>query len=116
MQFILYSTDQPEPSAPPSPEMLAELGKLTEDSKQAGILVTTGGVSPKGTRVRRSGDKFGVTDGPFIEAKELMGGFAVINVKSLDEAVAWAKRFRAIVGDGETEIVQIFGPDDFAGA
>jgi hypothetical protein len=116
MQFILYSTEQPEPSGPPSMEMLAELGKLTEDSKKAGILVTTGGVSAKGTRVRLTGDKFSVTDGPFIEAKELMGGFAVIEVKSLEEAVAWAKRFRSIVGEGESEIVQFFGPNDFGGA
>ena len=116
MQFIIYATEQPETGAPPSTEMLAELGKLTEDSKKAGVLVTTGGVSAKGTRVRLAGDKFSVTDGPFIEAKELMGGFAVIEVKSLDEAVAWAKRFRSIVGDGESEIVQIFGPSDFAGA
>src|ERR1700687_5535740 len=116
MQFILYSTEQRDTGAPPSPEMLAELGKLTEDSKKSGVLVTTGGVSAKGTRERVGGAKFSVTDGPFIEAKELMGGFAVIQVPSLEEAVAWAKRFRAIVGDGESEIVQIFGPEEFGGA
>ena len=93
--------------------MLAELGRLTEDSKKSGVLVTTGGVSAKGTRVRLAGGKFSVTDGPFIEAKELMGGFAVIQVPTLEDAVAWAKRFRAIVGEGETELVQIFGPEDF---
>jgi hypothetical protein len=53
-----------------------------------------------------------VTDGPFIELKALLGGWAVIRVKSLDEAIAWCKRFRNIVGDGESEIVQVFGPDD----
>jgi hypothetical protein len=116
MQFILYSTDQPDTGAPPSPEMLAELGKLTEDSKKSGVLVTTGGVSPKGTRVRLASGKFSVTDGPFIEAKELMGGFAVIQVPSLEDAIAWAKRFRTIVGEGESEIVRIFGPEDFGGA
>jgi len=116
MQFILYSLDQPNTGAPPSPEMLAELGKLTEDSKKAGVLVTTGGVSAKGTRVRLASGKFSVTDGPFIEAKELMGGFAVIQVPTLEDAVAWAKRFRTIVGEGESEIVQIFRPEDFAGA
>ena len=117
MQFLIYATEQPaDTGAPPSPEMLAQLGKLTEDSKKAGVLVTTGGLNSKGTRVRLSGGKFSVTDGPFIEAKELMGGFAVIQVKSLEEAVAWAKRFRTIVGDGESEIVQIFGPEDFGSA
>jgi hypothetical protein len=116
MQFLIYATEQPDTGAPPSPEMLAELGKLTEDSKKAGVLVTTGGLNSKGTRVRLAGGKFSVTDGPFIEAKELMGGFAVIQVKSLEEAVAWAKRFRTIVGDGESEIVQVFGPEDFGAA
>jgi hypothetical protein len=93
--------------------MMAELDKLTQDQKKAGVLITTGGLSSRGTRLRLSGGKFTVTDGPFVEAKELMGGFEVINVKSLDEAIEWAKRFRTIVGDGESEIVQVFGPEDF---
>ena len=54
-----------------------------------------------------------MTDGPFIELKELTGGFAVIQVESLEEAIEWSKRFRKIVGDGESEIVQVFGPGDF---
>ena len=53
---------------------------------------------------------------PFIEAKELTGGFAVIQVNSLEEAIEWSKRFRQIVGEGETEIVQVFGPADFGAA
>ena len=53
-----------------------------------------------------------MTDGPFIELKELMGGWAVIQADSLEEAIEWCKRFRQIVGDGESEIVQIFGPQD----
>jgi hypothetical protein len=114
MQFMIYATEQPDNGVPPSPEMMAALGQLTEDSKKAGILVTTGGLSAKGTRVRLAGGKFSVTDGPFIEAKELMGGFAVIQVQSLEEAVKWAQRFRTIVGEGESEIVQVFGPEDFA--
>lgn len=76
------------------------------------MLVTTGALQPKGTRLRLSGGKFTVTDGPFIELKELLGGWAVIRVRSLDEAIEWCKRFRKIVGDGESEIVQVFGPDD----
>ncbi len=59
-----------------------------------------------------SGGKFTVTDGPFIELKELLGGWAVLRVKSLDEAIEWSKRFRKIVGDGESEIVRVFGPED----
>lgn len=115
MQFIIYSTGAPADAAPPSPEMMAQLGQLTADSLKAGVLVTTGGLAANGTRVRLAAGKTTVTDGPFIEAKELMGGFAVIDVKSPEEAVEWAKRFRSIVGDGESEIVRIFGPSDFGG-
>ena len=115
MQFLLYSTDpKPEAAPPPTPELMAAMGKLVEDSIKSGVLVTTGGLQGKGTRVRLSHGKYTVTDGPFIEAKELMGGLAVIQVKSLDEAIAWAKRFRDIVGDGESEIVRIMRPEDFA--
>jgi hypothetical protein len=117
MQFLVYDTNQnPEASAPPSPELLAEMGKFIEEATKAGVVVTTGALQPKGTRLRLSGGKFTVTDGPFIEVKELMGGFAVIQVNSLDEAIEWSKRFRKIVGDGESEIVQVFGPDDFGPA
>lgn len=114
MQYIIYATEQTRQSAaPPTPEMMAELDKLTQDQKKSGVLVTTGGLSGTGTRLRLSGGKFAVTDGPFVEAKELMGGFVVINAKSLDEAIEWAKRFRTIVGDGESEIVQVYRPEDF---
>jgi len=73
---------------------------------------STGSLQPKGTRLHFSGGKFAVTDGPFIELKELMGGWAVLRVKSLDEAIEWSKRFRKLIGEGETEIVQIFGPEN----
>ncbi len=117
MQYLVYQTDPaPSDAPPPTPELMAEMGKLVEDTMKAGVLVTTGGLSANGTRVRLSGGKYTVTDGPFIEAKELMGGFAVIQVKSLEEAIGWAKRFRDIVGDGESEIVPIMGPGDFGHA
>jgi hypothetical protein len=54
-----------------------------------------------------------VTDGPFIELKELLAGFAVLQVNSLEEAIEWSKRFRKIVGDGESEIVRVYGQEDF---
>jgi hypothetical protein len=113
MQFLVYDPNPNlESSAPPSPEMMAEMGKFIEEARRAGILVATGALQPKGTRLRLSGGQFMVSDGPYIEAKELMGGFAVIEVNSLEEAIEWSKRFRHIVGDGESEIVQVFGPDD----
>lgn len=114
MQFLVYDPHfNPEAAAPPTPELMAEMGKFIGEALQAGVLVATGALQPKGTRLRLAGGKFTVTDGPFIELKELMGGWAVIRTKSLDEAVEWCKRFRSLVGDGESEIVQIFGPEDF---
>ncbi len=116
MQFLVYDPNyDPEAATPPTPELMAEMGKFIGEAMQSGVLVTTGALQAKGTRLRLSGGKFTVTDGPFIELKELLGGWAVLRVKSLDEAIEWSKRFRKIVGDGESEIVQIFGPED-AGA
>jgi len=117
MQFLVYDPNPNlEAAAPPSPELMAEMGRFIEEATKAGVVVATGALQPQGTRLRLSGGKFTVTDGPFIEVKELMGGFAVIQVQSLEEAIEWSKRFRKIAGDGETEIVQIFGPDDFGSA
>jgi hypothetical protein len=117
MQFMVYDPNfKPEEAAPPTPEMMAEMGQFIQEAMQAGALVTTGALQPKGTRLLRSGGKFTVTDGPFIELKELLGGWAVIRTKSLDEAIEWCKRFRNIIGDGESEIVQLFGPEDFGTA
>ena len=114
MQFMVYDPNwKPEAATPPTPELMAEMGKFMGEAIQAGALVATGALQSKGTRLRLSNGKFTVTDGPFIELKELMGGWAVIRAKSLDEAIEWSKRFRKIVGDGESEIVQIFGPEDF---
>ena len=117
MQFLVYGTDPiVEGAPPPSPEIMEELGKFIGEAIQAGIVITTGALNPQGTRLRLAGGKYTVSDGPFIEAKELLGGFAVIQVNSLEEAIEWSKRFRKIIGDGETEIVQVFGPGDFGAA
>ncbi len=117
MQFLAYDPNySPEAAAaapPPTPELMAEMGNFIGEAMQAGVLVATGTLQPKGTRLRLSDGKFTVTDGPFIELKELMGGWAVIQTKSLEEAIEWCKRFRKLIGDGETEIVQVLGPDDF---
>jgi len=114
MQFLVYDPHtNPESITPPSPELVAKIGAFVQEGVKAGILVTTGALEPHGTRLRLSKGVFTVTDGPFIEVKELLGGFAVLNVASLDEAIAWSRRFRQIIGDGESEIVRLFGPDDF---
>lgn len=114
MQYLVYDPNfKPEEAAPPTPELMAEMGKFIGEAMQAGVLVATGALQPKGTRLRLAGGKFTVTDGPFIELKELLGGWAVIRANSLEEAVEWCKRFRSIVGDGESEIVPVYGPEDF---
>ena len=116
MQFLVYDPNfKPEEATPPTPEMMAEMGKFIQEAIQAGAVVATGALQPTGTRLKLSNGKFTVTDGPFIELKELLAGWAVIQTKSLDEAIEWCKRFRTIVGDGESEIVQVFGPGDFEG-
>jgi hypothetical protein len=112
MQYLVYSINQsPEAAGPLSPEKMEEMGKFIGEASQAGKIVTTGGLEPTSKRLKLSGGKFTVTDGPFIEAKELLGGFAVIKVDSVEEAIEWCKRFRNIAGEGETEIVRLFGPE-----
>ena len=89
MRFLLYTTgDNPQPSAPPSPQMMDELAKLTEDTTRSGVLLATGGLAQATTRVRNSAGKLSVTDGPFTETKELTGGFALIGRASCRERVS----------------------------
>ena len=89
--------------------MMEELGKLTEDTKRSGVLLATGGLGQATTRIRNSSGKLSITDGPFTETKELTGGFALIEVKTREEAIEWAKRFRKIVGDGDSIVQEVFG-------
>ena len=113
MQYLVYSINQsPEAAAtPPTPQLMEEMGKFVGDAMAAGKIVTTGGLEATSKRLKLDNGKFTVTDGPYIEAKELLGGFAVIRTNTLEEAIEWCKRFRQIVGDGESEIVRLFGPE-----
>jgi len=103
---------RPEPGTeraqPPSAEML----KLIEAEKAAGILLASEGLEPssQGARVRRSKGKVTVTDGPFTESKELIAGYALVNVKSIAEAKEHARRFLELAGDGESEIRVALAP------
>lgn len=89
------------------------MGQFIEESFKSGVLLATEGCLPSalGARVRMSGGQFTITDGPFAEAKELIGGFALIRTNSKAEAVEMAKRFLKIAGDGESEIRQIYEPE-----
>ena len=99
-----------EPDAPPTPEHMAAMGKLIDEMMKAGILISTEGCLPsaKGARVRITSGKFSVTDGPFTETKEVVGGFAVLEAKSKEEAIEATKRFLEVVGEGECEIRQLY--------
>ncbi|SHK67904.1 YciI family protein [Actinacidiphila paucisporea] len=89
------------PTEGPSEELMTEMGKLLEDMTKAGVLLDTGGLRPtdEGTVIRQVAGKQTVLDGPFAEAKEVIGGYALIQAKSVEEASQWASRFLAIHGD-----------------
>ena len=114
MRFMLmFKSDQPvEPGTSPCKQQLPEMAKLMDELKRSGVLVFTEGLMPSdtGARVRMSGGKLTVRDGPFSEAKELVAGFAVVEVKSKAEAVDLAKRFLAIAGGGESDVLEVFNP------
>jgi hypothetical protein len=110
MKFLcIYKPGKPE-GTPASPNEMTEMGKLIEDMTKSGALIATEGCLPSalGARVRLSGGAYTVTDGPFTEAKETVGGFALIRASSKEEAIELTKRFLKVAGDGETEIRQVY--------
>ena len=115
MRFLSIYRNK-ESNEPPTQQRMAEMGKLIEEMTKAGTLLATEGCLPssKGARVRCSGEKLTVTDGPFTEAKEVVGGFALLQAKSKAEAVELTKRFLKVAGDGECELRQIFEAADFS--
>ena len=114
MRFLsIYKS--PETGALPSQEMMAKMGKLIEEGMKAGTLLATEGCMPSvtGARVRLTSGKISVTDGPFTESKEVIGGFAILQANSKEEAVELVKQFLQTAGDGECEIRQVYdgGPN-----
>jgi len=109
MRFLSIYKSQ-ERGTPPSQQEMAKMGKLVEDGMKAGWLVATEGCMPSalGVRVRMDSGKLSVTDGPFTEAKELVGGFAILRAKSKQEAIELAKEFLQHVGEGECEVRQLY--------
>lgn len=103
-----------ERNTPPSQEEMATMGKLVEEGMKAGWLVATEGCLPTalGARVRRDGTKISVTDGPFTEAKEVVGGFAILKANSKQEAIELTRKFLQIAGEGECELRQVYEPGD----
>jgi hypothetical protein len=116
MKFLcIYKPSKPE-GTPPTQREMTEMGKLIEEGFKSGWLLATEGCLPsaKGARVRLSAGKITVTDGPFTEAKEIIGGFALIRANSKEDAIELTKHFLKTAGDGETEIRQIFESPDSA--
>ena len=110
MKFLcIYKPAKPEGGLP-SPEEMARMGALIEEGMKSGELIATEGCMPSalGAKVRRTDGKFTVVDGPFTEAKEVIGGFALINANSKAEAIESARNFMNVAGDGEVEVRQIF--------
>jgi hypothetical protein len=121
MRFMMM-VKHAENQGPPPKELMDAMAKITEEAVQAGTLLGSGGLAPlaQSTRVRISKGQLTVTDGPFTEAKEVVGGFAQFELKSKQEAIEGAVHFMELHRkhwpgwEGETEIRQIFGPEEFA--
>lgn len=92
-------------------QLYADMGTFIEELTQAGVLLATGGLDPAGTHVSASGGKTTLTDGPFAEAKETIVSFALLDVRSKEEALELTRRFWTLVRDGEGDIRQVFGPE-----
>jgi hypothetical protein len=116
--LLLKANDESERGVVPSTRVIVEMGKFIEELIRAGVLLAADGLqaSSRGARVHLSGDKRTVTDGPFTETKELIAGYWMIQVKSKEEAVEWAKRCPNPrgAGDAEIEVRQVFEAAAFA--
>ncbi|HET9985570.1 MAG TPA: YciI family protein [Longimicrobiales bacterium] len=119
MRFMVMglATTESEAGPPPTPEAYAAMQQYNEELVKAGILLAAEGLAPtsKGARVRFSGEKRIVTDGPFTETKELVAGFTILDVQSLAEAIEWVKRAPNLSPDGEglVEIRKLMDVEDF---
>ena len=121
MRFMILvkATKDTEAGAMPEEKLMAAMADYHEELAKAGVLLDASGLQPssKGWRIKYSGDKRSVVDGPFTEAKELIAGYTIIQARSKDEALEWTKRFPNPAGDGreaEIEVRQLFELEDFA--
>ena len=122
MRFMMI-VKHAEKQGPPPKELMDAIAKLAEEEAKSGKMIGSGGLGPTGlgSRVRLSGGQVTVTDGPFTEAKEVVGGYAQFELKSKEEAVQGAVRFMELHKkhwpgwEGETEVRQMYGPEDFPG-
>jgi hypothetical protein len=113
---MLKADPSSEAGAPPSKELMERMGAFVAEVTKAGVLLDSNGLHPskRGKRVRLANGKMTVIDGPFTESKELVASYAFFQVKSMDEAIHWTKRFLEVLGQGECELRPIFEPEDFS--
>ena len=119
MVIVKATKDSENEGALPDPQLMADMNKFNDELLEAGVLLGYDGLHPssKGARVHFSGKNCIVTDGPFVESKELIASFWFWQVKSLEEAIEWVKRCpNCHEGEADIEIRQIFEPEDFASA
>jgi len=113
---IVKANKDSEAGVLPSKKLIEAMGKFNQEMVKAGVLLAAEGLqaSSKGARIKFSGEKRTVIDGPFTEAKELVAGYTLIQVKSREEALEWARRFpNPALADGEIEVRQLYELDDF---
>jgi hypothetical protein len=120
MRFMIIgkaTAESEKGGALPDPQLMADMNKFNDELVKAGVMLGYEGLYPssKGARVKFSGKSCTVVDGPFAETKELIAGFMLWQVKSLEEAIEWVKR-SPHAGESEVEIRQVFSPEDFASA
>jgi hypothetical protein len=108
MRFLGYTlaSEAEMPTQPPPTELYEEMGKFVEEAVNAGVIVATGGIAPtsEGVKISLKDGKFSVVDGPFTEAKELVGGWALMECRDKEEAYEWSKRFLSVLGEGEVRV------------
>ena len=117
MRFIVMAmaTKESEAGPPPKPEAFVAMQKYNEQAAKSGMLLAAEGLTPKGVRVKFDGEERLIVDGPFTESKEMIAGFMIIKVNSLDEAIEWVKRApnASSTGKGMVEIRKLMDIEDF---
>ena len=110
MRFMALYKPGTDGGAPPTEQEMTDMGQLIEEMAKAGTLIATGGLSPsaRGFRVRYDGGKMTVTDGPFAETKELVGGYAILEARSKEHALELTKHFLSVVRAGESEVRELW--------
>jgi hypothetical protein len=111
MRFLGYTlADESAEMPAPTPDLMERMGVFMEEATNAGVIVATGGIAPTamGAKITLAAGEYNVVDGPFTEAKELVGGWVLMECRDLAEATEWSKRFLGVLGEGEVRIRPVF--------